>query len=69
MADSLSLTREETITAATMRTRLNAFSPAETDLLLKAGYAACDASLRARNFAFAGRAASFDRLPLRTGKT
>ena len=34
--------------AANMRTRLNPFTPAEIDLLLKAGYAGADASLRAR---------------------
>lgn len=35
VADSLSLAPEETIAAATMRTRLNAFSVEEIDLLLK----------------------------------
>jgi NTE family protein len=65
VADSLPFTREDTVTAATMRTRLNTFSSAEINLLLKAGYAACDASLRARGFAIAGPTASFDCLPLR----
>ena len=64
VADSLPLTREETIIAATMRTRLNKFSPSEINLLLKAGYAATDACLRARKFELAATVASFDRLPL-----
>jgi NTE family protein len=66
VTNSLPLTREDTIIAASIRTRLNAFSPGEINLLLKAGYAATDASLRARKFELASPVASFDRLPLRT---
>jgi NTE family protein len=61
--DSLPLSRKDTVLAATMRTRLNAFSPDEINLLLKAGYAASDASLRARKFR-ALAPTSFDGLPL-----
>jgi NTE family protein len=43
-----SLTDAECVRVAMMRTRLNAFSPAEIELLLKFGYAAADASLRLR---------------------
>jgi NTE family protein len=60
----ISLTREETILAANIRTRLNAFSPTEINILLKAGYAACDASLRSHNLCLVDPPSSFDSLPL-----
>lgn len=66
--DALALAAEETVTAANMRTRLNPFSPDEIDLLLKAGYAGCDASLRARQLVKNNPPASYAGLPLcRTG--
>src|SRR5262249_19072580 len=63
--DALPFPREDTHRTPSMRTRLNAFSPAEIDLLLQAGYAGCDAALRARNFAANDPPASFFSLPLR----
>ena len=48
MGGAAPLTDAECLTAAAMRTRLNAFSPAEIELLLKFGYAAATASLRLR---------------------
>jgi NTE family protein len=65
MVDSLPFSKQDAVCAATMRTRLNAFSVEEIDLLLKAGYAGCDASLRARQIAFNDPPASFSRLPMR----
>jgi NTE family protein len=59
------ITSEETAVAATMRTRLNAFTAQEIDLLLKAGYAGATASLRARGMGALTVSASFDALPLR----
>lgn len=44
----LHLTKEEAVAAASMRTRLNHFSPEECRLLLRAGYAGADAAMRAR---------------------
>ena len=58
------LTAEETVRAATMRTRLNAFSAREIDLLLRAGYAGCSASLWARQIVINGLPPDFSRLPL-----
>jgi len=63
--DALPLAAEQTVMAATMRTRLNPFSPDEIDLLLKAGYAGCDASLRARQLVKNNPPASYEGLPLR----
>jgi hypothetical protein len=48
-----------------MRTRLNAFSTDEIDMLLQAGYAGCDASLRSRQIVSNDPPATFSRLPLR----
>lgn len=61
--------KEETVIAAQMRTRLNSFSSAEIDLLLKAGYAGCSASLYARDLFPSGPQADFSRLPLRRSLT
>lgn len=44
----LELSRDEARHAADMRTRLNQFSKSEQQLLIKAGYAGADASLKAR---------------------
>ena len=63
VADALSLPSEATVAAATMRTRLNPFSGAEITLLLKAGYAGADASIRARGLAANSPAADFGWLP------
>jgi NTE family protein len=64
VCDPLLLSKADTIRAAQMRTRLSPFSAEEIDLVMKAGYAGCDASLRARGL-FAGPSAKFDNLPLR----
>ncbi len=58
--DTLPLTSEEAAAAASLRTRLNKFSLDEQRLLLRAGYAGADASLRARGLAQNQPAASFD---------
>lgn len=44
MPDALPLTTEEAAAAASLRTRLNPFSPNEQRLLLRAGYSGADAS-------------------------
>jgi branched-subunit amino acid ABC-type transport system permease component len=64
-SDTPIISSEETIAAATMRTRLNAFTAREIDLLLKAGYAGAAASLRVRGLGDSSLPASFDVLPLR----
>jgi NTE family protein len=46
----LEISRNETVRAANMRTRLNSFSEAEQLLLLRAGYAGVDAAMKARGF-------------------
>ena len=51
LSDAVSLAPELTSVAANMRTRLNRFSPSEIALLLQAGYAGADASLRRRGLA------------------
>jgi len=61
--DALPLSADEAVAAASLRTRLNPFSDDEQRLLLKAGYAGADASLRARGLAQNQPAASFDFLP------
>jgi NTE family protein len=48
VADALPMTADETSLAANLRTRLNAFSRDEVNLLLRAGYAGADAALRSR---------------------
>jgi NTE family protein len=63
LSDALPLSLNEAKTAAAMRTRLNPFSTAEQLLLLRAGYAGADASLRARGLAKNDPPASFDFLP------
>lgn len=49
--DALPMSREVTFKAAAIRTRLNAFSKGEINLLLAVGYAGADACLRARKLA------------------
>jgi NTE family protein len=63
VADAPSLSPDATAAAATMRTRLKPFSGLEITLLLKAGYAGADASLRARGLATNSPAADFGWLP------
>lgn len=63
--DALHIDPSETVIAATMRTRLNRFSATEINMLLKAGYAGADASLRARQIVALDAPPSFDGLPLR----
>ncbi|MBP2238673.1 NTE family protein [Sinorhizobium kostiense] len=58
----LPLTREEALAAASLRTRLNPFSPEESRLLMRAGYAGADAAMRAREL-IAESVTSFDDLP------
>ena len=58
--DALALSAEEVEAAAALRTRLNPFAPHEQRLLLRAGYAGADASLRACGLAQNQPAASFD---------
>lgn len=65
LPDALNFSKAETIRASNIRTRLNAFTSEEIDLLLRAGYAASDSSIRARAFAINSRAANFSNLPLR----
>lgn len=60
--DAPGMTPEEARAAANMRTRLNPFTPAEIELLLRAGYAGADASLRARGLAVNDPVASFESL-------
>jgi NTE family protein len=60
LPDALPLTTEEAMAAASLRTRLNPFSPDEQRLLLRAGYCGADASLRARGLARNLPPASFD---------
>lgn len=62
VADPLPMTPDDARTAANMRTRLNPFTPSEIALLLRAGYAGADASLRARGLAMNYPAASFENL-------
>jgi NTE family protein len=63
LADALPMASETTAAVANMRTRLNPFSGTEIDLLLKAGYAGADASIRARGLAKNIPVADFMRLP------
>lgn len=51
VTDAVPLTPAQSVQAATMRTRLNPFSPGEIELLMHAGYAGADAGLRSRGFA------------------
>jgi|SRR5882724_617838 len=64
VADALPMTADSAAMAANLRTRLNRFTPAEIDLLLRAGYAGADASLRSRNLADNSNVADFQRLPV-----
>ncbi|MCA1868872.1 patatin-like phospholipase family protein [Agrobacterium genomosp. 3] len=60
LLDALPLSSSDVEAVAWLRTRLNHFSVAERQLLLRAGYAGADASLRARGLARNTPAASFD---------
>jgi len=51
LSDPVPLSPEIALQASNMRTRLNRFSPSEIEVLLQAGYAGADASLRSRGFA------------------
>jgi NTE family protein len=64
LADPLPMESDAAATAATMRTRLNPFSRVEINLLLRAGYAGADTSLRKQTLATNTPAASFDSLPV-----
>ena len=64
LADALPMPQDAAATAASMRTRLNPFSALEINLLLRAGYAGADASLRKQGLAINAPFASFDGLPL-----
>jgi NTE family protein len=59
LADALPMAPGTTATVATMRTRLNPFSPSEINLLLQAGYAGADASLRSSGLAENSPVANF----------
>lgn len=63
LPDSLPFSTHEAAVAAGLRTRLNPFSINEQRLLLRAGYAGADASMRARGLAENEPAASFGFLP------
>lgn len=60
LPDALPITDEEAVAASSLRTRLNPFSAGEQRLLLRAGYAGADASLRARGLAANEPPANFD---------
>jgi len=63
LADAMPLAPELTARAASMRTRLNHFTRDEIELLLRAGYAGADASLRAQGLADNVPVADFNSLP------
>jgi NTE family protein len=63
VSDAVDLGVEATRRAAVIRTRLNRFTPSEIGLLLEAGYAGADASLRARGIASNLPRADLSRLP------
>ena len=63
LADAMPLVPKLTARAASMRTRLNHFARDEIELLLRAGYAGADASLRARGLADNVPVADFNSLP------
>jgi NTE family protein len=60
LSDALTLSDMEVRIAATLRTRLNPFTPQEVELLTKCGYAGADASLRKYGFAVNEPVATFD---------
>ena len=68
ISDTPMISPDETSATATMRTRFNAFTAYEIDLLLKAGYASATASLKARGLDNPSPPASFDVLPLLCGR-
>ena len=61
--DPLPFDAGEALKAAAIRTRLDPFTPAEADLLLRAGYAGADASVRASGLAPEAARGSFTNLP------
>ena len=61
--DALPMSANSAAQAANMRTRLNPFKPAEIELLLQAGYAGADASLRAQGLAANSPVVDFANLP------
>jgi NTE family protein len=61
--DALTMNPDSAARAANMRTRLNPFTSSEIELLLQAGYAGADASLRAQGLAGNSPAPDFRRLP------
>lgn len=63
LTDSLPFSSDGLSRVAAMRVRLNRHTPSEIRLLMRAGYAGADASLRARRLADNMPAASFDNLP------
>lgn len=65
VSGALPLSNDDVRRAATMRTRLAPFTASEVNLLLKAGYAGADASLRARSLAGPrAPSANYSALPL-----
>jgi NTE family protein len=60
--DAMTLAADATARAATMRTRLNPFTADEIELLVQAGYAGADASLRSHGLAGNSPAADFKAL-------
>jgi NTE family protein len=67
LADALQMPVDAATKAANLRTRLNPLTPAEIDLLLRAGYAGADASLRVRGLAVNTPVASFDAISAVSG--
>ncbi|ESZ26594.1 patatin-like phospholipase family protein [Mesorhizobium sp. L2C067A000] len=63
LPDALPFSSEDAAKAASLRTRLNRFTAYEINLLLKAGYAGVDASMRRKGIATNEPLASFDGLP------
>jgi NTE family protein len=61
--DALPMSPDSAARAANMRTRLNPFTSSEIELLLQAGYAGADASLRAQGLAENSPVPDFRRLP------
>jgi len=62
LPDTVRISANDAKAAANLRTRLSKFSKEEVSLLLKAGYAGCDASLRLRGIRENLPVASFDHL-------
>lgn len=62
VADSVGMTSEATMAVAGLRTRLNRFAATEVQLLLRAGYAGADASIRSRGLCVNAAVADIRRL-------